>query len=119
MPENNAQYEFLKEKSYTEVSGLTYPTVCMIMFVEELESLFSSTFEAIAHMSSVIYHLCNSAQNISKGLSYGIEMCMENIQKMVKLYMRVKLFYNLKQFHGQSSTNNVKQNRKLLKLCHM
>ena len=62
MPENNALYEFLKEKAYTEVSGLTYPTVCMIMFVEELESLFSSTFEAIAHMSSVICCLCNSAQ---------------------------------------------------------
>ena len=119
MPENNALYEFLKEKAYTEVSGLTYPTVCMIMFVEELESLFSSTFEAIAHMSSVICRLCNSEQNISKGLSCGNEMYTENIQKMVKLYMRVKLFYNLKQFHGQSSTNNAKRNRKLLKLCHI
>ena len=67
MPENNALYEFLKEKTYTEDSGLTYPTVCMIMFVEELESLFSSTFEAIAHMSSVICHLCNNAQNIFQG----------------------------------------------------
>ena len=31
MPENNALYKFLKEKTYTEVSGLTYPTVCMII----------------------------------------------------------------------------------------
>ena len=119
MPEINALYEFLKEKTYTEVSGLTYPTVCMILFVKELESLFSSTLEATAHMSLVNCHLCNSAQNISKGLSCSNEMYTENIQKMVKLYMRVKLFYNLKQFHGQSSTNNVKQNCKLLKLCHM
>ena len=79
MPENNALYEFPKEKTYKEVSGLTYPTVCMKMLVEELKSLFSSTFEAIAHTSSVICCLCNSAQNISKGLSCGNEMCTENI----------------------------------------
>ena len=68
-----------KKKTYTEVSSLTYPIVYMIMFVEEPESLFSCTFEAIAHMSSVICHLCNSAQNISKDLSCGSEMCTENI----------------------------------------
>ena len=60
MPENNALYEFLKEKAYTEVSGLTYPTVCMIMFVGETGVIVFIYFWS--NCSYVLSHLLSLQQ---------------------------------------------------------
>ena len=40
---------------------LVYPTIAMVQFLENLESLFYAIFEGIVHMPFILTQLCKSA----------------------------------------------------------
>ncbi len=112
--------ELIKQKAFSgKETSLVYPTITMQQFVEKLEGLFVSTFEWIIYMPSLLARLCNSAKVLYPGCLCTDKTCKENLGRMVKLFMKVRVFHALKTSNLANSTKASRKNRKVLKLSHM
>ena len=108
-------YEFLQNKTYQEAGCLVYPTLALIIFVDRLETLFSSIFEGIIHMPHVLARLCKCADNFCIFLKCKEVKCSQQLKSMVKLYMKVQIFHALKRSNVQINQEKMgKHNRKCL-----
>ena len=84
------------KKTYKEPSCLVYPTIAMVQFLENLESLLCAIFEGIVHMPFILTWLCKSADKHCQFLTCTDIKCKLRVQNMVKLYMKVCIFHALK-----------------------
>ena len=112
-------HTFLELKAHKE-GCLVFPTKEMVMFVEELETIFCAVFDSIIYMSSVLTRLCKNAEDCCKFLTCSNTKCIATLHQMVKLYMKLRIFHALKQSNIQNTEDKSgKRNRKMLKISHL
>ena len=112
--------EFLRNKTYKETGCLLYPTIAIAQFLENLESLFCAIFEGIVYIPFIFIWLCKSADKHCQFLTCTDIKCKLRVQNMVKLYMKVQIFYALKHNNAYNTEDkSIKWNRKMLKLKHL
>ena len=99
------------------VKGLYVPSVAMCELVDIMMNVFVVHFpyyvkgyNLLANLVSVVKEQCLSLVKCEN------KYCVENMLAMASLFMKVKMYHELKRF---SSTTPGRRNRKLLKLSHL
>ena len=113
-------YEFLKNKAYKENSALVYPTQRVIQFVDELETIFVNLFETVVHSPGVMMRLCKNAEFLfERFVTCNSPKCVSKVQNLVKMYMKLRMFFALKLSNRENRKAGTKRNRKMIKLQHL
>ena len=75
----------------------------MADFVDRLETLFCASFKGIMYMPGVLERLCKSAEELCTFLKCKEVKCFLSLKSMVKLYMKVCIFYAMKRYNMQNN----------------
>ena len=122
VPADGEMYTFIREKTYQNHGSLICPTQNFISFVEDLETYFSLNFPNYMHMGRVMFRLFTGTKmciETSSELFCGDMNCYSNLEKMVKLYFRVRLHAAIRRANFGSMNSDGKRSRKVLKLKHL
>ena len=113
------RYMFIRNKSYNELgdTGLNVPSVAMCELVDIMTNVFVVHFPYYVKGYGLLTNLVSVVKEQCLGLvKCENKSCVENMLLMASLFMKIKMYHELKSF---SSSTPGRRNRKLLKLSHL
>jgi hypothetical protein len=110
-----AQTLFSRLKAYeretSECGRLCVPSPLFYKFIEQCESIFMHSFENILHMPRIQKRLVSQMLKSCNLSWFSLSGCKENVNKIVSIFVRMRILYAL-DFYSQKLPKNMKKCRR-------
>ena len=120
---DNDKYIFLKHKQYSTLSsdsGLVIPSESFISLLESFQQILTFQLNIFSpnNITRKITDLCFEKLSCHQNLTCGQNFCKNLIESMTKLFIRIKVHFQVKEANRFLSQSKSLKNKKLLKLTH-
>lgn len=94
---------FMKYKAYSHLpgdfGGLMCPSESFVCYLNLCESVFLNMFEHVKHTPCITVKLTNTILSLVDKSWFTVDSCVSNLDKIVKDYVRMRVFYSVKYFN--------------------